>query len=243
MNYSGFEEQYLQLREKEGWLYPDEIVRLLPASSKEDPHYQKWKIRAISAEKLARYINEKGKEKGKVCLKILEVGCGNGWLSNRMANLDPTMVVGMDINLAELAQAQRVFGQKENLRFSYGDFSKQHELYKDFDLVIFSASIQYFKNPEEILNKAMNCLKENGEIHINDSFFYRDHQVMSAIKRSKEYFCKMGFDEMQAWYFHHSIGKLRGFKYQLLYDPANLINKIFSSGPFPWIMIKKNACC
>src|SRR5690349_20595517 len=141
---SAFEEQYLQLRKKEGWLYPDEKVALLPETFKEDPHYQDWKIRAISAGRLTRYINEKGKDKEKECLKILEVGCGNGWLSNRMAGIDQTMVVGMDINLAELAQAQRVFGQRENLRFSYGDFSKQHHLYKEFDFVIFSASIQYF---------------------------------------------------------------------------------------------------
>ena len=70
-----FETLYLQLREKEGRVYPDEHVALLPDVSTTHPHYKEWLVRQESSQKLLRWLKKKKKP-----LDILEIGCGNGWL-------------------------------------------------------------------------------------------------------------------------------------------------------------------
>jgi 2-polyprenyl-3-methyl-5-hydroxy-6-metoxy-1,4-benzoquinol methylase len=75
-----FERLYIALREQEQRLYTDEQVRQLPDIDPSHLHYKEWKIRKHSAERLISYLNKKKRR-----LNILEIGCGNGWLSAQLA--------------------------------------------------------------------------------------------------------------------------------------------------------------
>jgi len=227
-----FEQQYLSLRNREGRLLPDDAVRLLPLIAKGHPLENEWKIRKFSSEKLANYFAQKKRP-----LKILEVGCGNGWLSHRLSSIKNASVVGLDINNAELEQAKRVF-QNQNLQFVFGDIRFDFPAEK-FDLILFAASIQYFPSLGEIINASFNHLWAGGEIHILDTHFYETTELAEARKRSKQYFDEQGFPAMDGFYFHHLKEGLEPYSFSLLFDPNSIKNKILKQSPFPWIRIKK----
>src|SRR5258708_4522573 len=91
-----------------------------------------------SSERLITYLEKKHKP-----LRILEVGCGNGWLSAKLSNIPNTRVTGLDINQVEIEQAQRVF-KIDNLDFIYDSFNESTFENENFDVIIFAASLQYF---------------------------------------------------------------------------------------------------
>jgi SAM-dependent methyltransferase len=229
----GFENLYIASRKKEIRVYTDEQVEHLPLISHSHIHYREWQIRKRSATRLFSYLGNKNKP-----LLILEAGCGNGWLSARLAAIRESNVTGTDINKTELEQAMRLFGNKPNLKFTAGDI-REIRFEKKFDTIIFAASIQYFSSFENIIQQALSLLNETGEIHIIDSYFYKADELEFAKERSLIYYQSIGFEAMAEYYFHHSIDSLKLFNHKLLFDPAALKNKFFGNkDPFPWIRIK-----
>jgi ubiquinone/menaquinone biosynthesis C-methylase UbiE len=215
-------ELYIALREKEGRLVSDEELLKLPEVNAFNIHLKEWRIRKKSCDELLNYIAKKNRP-----LKILEIGCGNGWLSNRMASIPNTEVTGLDINNFELKQAEKVFAGRTNVSFVSGDIRDGVLGYHRFDLIIFAASVQYFPSLIEIISYAEKLLEVNGEIYITDSMFYNQREIENAKARSVCYFNKIGFPEMSAWYYHHLITDLESFNYKILYKPGNLFKKLF----------------
>ncbi|MFA6085047.1 class I SAM-dependent methyltransferase [Mucilaginibacter sp.] len=228
-----FERLYITLRKQEQRLYTDEQVTQLPNIDALHVHYNEWKIRKHSANRLIGYLSKK-----KRALNILEIGCGNGWLSAQLAKIKGANVIGQDINRVEIDQAKRVF-HKNNLQFFCEDFNA--ERFKDlrFDVIIFAASVQYFPSLKQILNHALNCLSAGGEIHLIDTNFYNHSNIDSAKERTLVYYTKMGCPELAAYYFHHLLDDLKGFDHQILANPNTIINKLLKGNPFYWISIKK----
>src|SRR5450755_2113584 len=174
-----FEKKYIEIRCIENRLYSDEEVSHLPDISPEHLHYREWKIRKKSSLKLISYLASKKKR-----LQILEVGCGNGWLSHALAAIPGANVIGLDINFTELQQAANVFNDDRNLKFVYGDIYSGVLLETIFDIIIFPASVQYFNSFKKILGFCMEQIQPSGEIHILDSPFYRSTEIAAAEKRS-----------------------------------------------------------
>jgi ubiquinone/menaquinone biosynthesis C-methylase UbiE len=231
-----FEKLYIFLRKKEGRVSTEKEIRKLPEVSKDHPHFQEWKIRKKSCDGLLKYV----KQKGHIC-NILEIGCGNGWLSAKLSQATRGEVTGIDINRIELKQAKKVFASKRNLNFIAGDIRSGILRDKKFDLIVFAASIQYFKSLKEIINTSLQYLTLQGEIHILDSHFYLPEKIFPARQRTKKYFAEIGLPEMSHYYFHHSIRELQSFNYKILYNPHSWLNKIsFRKPPFHWIIIKNH---
>ena len=230
---SVFERDYITLRWKEKRIYSDAELMQLPEISDEHPCYAEWQLRRQSAERLKEYIAAKSAPQ-----KILEIGCGNGWLSHLMAKIPRTRVTGCDINFTELQQAARVFGHLPNLRFVYG--SVNTEIFGDvqYDCIVCAASIQYFPCLHALMQDILPLLKPGGEIHIVDSPFYAPEEKAEAYERSKAYYTSLGFPEMAKQYFHHTHDELTAFNPTMLYKPSRW-KKIFSRqvNPFPWIRI------
>jgi SAM-dependent methyltransferase len=230
-----FESAYVDLRIAEKRMYSDEEVAWLPEVDEEHVHKKEWDIRKSSCTKLIRYLGNKRRP-----LKILEVGCGNGWLSYQLSQIPDSNVTGLDINLIELQQAERVFAGIPNLGFIYNDLASVSIGFKEFDAVVFAASIQYFHSFKDIIETVLDKLNNKGEIHLLDSHFYFETEVEEARQRSHEYFLARGFDCMDKFYFHHSLKELDGFKYSILYNPHSIVNKVLRKrNPFYWICIKK----
>jgi ubiquinone/menaquinone biosynthesis C-methylase UbiE len=230
VDYKNFEEPYISLRRKEGRLYTDEELKRLPQVSATHPLKKEWQIRKESCQRLVNFLSKKRKP-----LQILEVGCGNGWLCNRLSAIATTIVTGLDINELELSQAKRVF---PSITFLHGDL-RDGITNEKYDAIIFAASLQYFPSVNEILTCCIVHLNSGGEIHIIDTNFYSKEEMKNAESRSDDYFSSAGFPQMATYYFHHSASALEGFHYKFMFQPRNLLNRFFRRTPFPWICIKK----
>ena len=228
-----FEQLYLALRQKEGRIYKDEEVSLLPYISNTHPQYDEWKIRTRSFKKLLDYIKHRP-----VGLSILEVGCGNGWLAARLAAAK-AIVTGIDINKTELEQAERVFHKQAGLNFKYGELRNGVLGDEKFAMIIFAASVQYFSPLKEIIDQAIKHLEPGGEIHILDSRFYSQDELMAARQRTKDYYDSLGFPQMANHYYHHSMKALDQYNYTILRDPYSWKNKLpGAKNPFYWVVLK-----
>jgi SAM-dependent methyltransferase len=227
-----FADQYYELRKFENRVYSDEELLQLPGLIAH-PLVTEWRIRKNSFDRLFKYLSQK-----KTALQVLEIGCGNGWVSAGLAKIKDITVTGLDVNAKELEQAQRVFGARSNLKFIIGDIRDGILEDKIFDTIIFAASIQYFPL-REIITTALGKLSLQGEIHILDSHFYKQPDIDKARLSTKNYFEKIGFAGMEQFYFHHSIDDLKKFNYHFNYDPMAWINRLaVHKNPFYHVVIK-----
>jgi len=147
-------------------------------------------------------------------------------------------VAGTDINLTELSQAKRVFGHVENLEFFNGGISQETINGEEFDIIVFAASIQYFRSFEEIVSKALRLLEPTGEIHILDSFFYRSSELETARRRTAEYYESIQSPEMTKHYFHRCVDELKPYHHHIFYNPYSFTHRFTkNNSPFHWICI------
>ena len=229
---TAFGDLYIDVRNQEKRVLTDCQVMFLPDIEPTHVHYKEWQVRKRSAKRLIDYLKEKSKP-----LNILEIGCGNGWLSSMLLTIKGSKVTGIDVNEPEIMQAKRLF-KNERLDFICAGFDPQMFSDQKFDVILFAASIQYFPSIKNILQDALSCLNRNGEIHIIDTNFYSPNQVEGAARRTEQYYSEMGYPEMAAYYFHHTVNDLKPFNYQLLFNPHRLVNKISKKDPFYWVAVK-----
>jgi ubiquinone/menaquinone biosynthesis C-methylase UbiE len=230
-----FSDLYEALREKEGRVYSDEELKNLPEISKQHPHFREWQIRKKSALALFHFLKEK-----QVPLNILEIGCGNGWLSHLLSQLPNSKVLGCDPGNLEILQAKRVFSSVPNIEFLNLPFSSDTLSEFKFDTIVLAASIQYFESFSEVVNTALRLLSSGGEIHIIDTPFYTDSDVKQSEENSERHFKQLGFPDMKAFYFRHTLKELRLFNHKFLYHPRKLFLRLhLQNRPFPWVCISK----
>ena len=230
-----FEKHYTKLRQHEGRLYSIGEVRRLPAFAGQAPLQKEWQVRARSSKKLIEHLRNQSNR------KILEVGCGNGWLMNTIQVALNADCCGIDVNETELLQGVEAFGMNERLTFFYADILS--DLFNDpiADAIIVASAIQYFPDPQKLIQKLLTLLSPGGQIHIIDSPFY-DHQIVPvARRRSQRYFQHSGSPEMSERYFHHSWEVLSTFKYRIVHNPKAILNRVLrplnNNSPFPWVVI------
>ncbi|WP_431210721.1 hypothetical protein ACQ86N_32840 [Puia sp. P3] len=72
-----FEKKYILIRTLENRLYTDDELAKLPEISATHTHHKEWQIRKNSCQRLVRYLSTRRRSP-----EILEIGCGNGWLSH-----------------------------------------------------------------------------------------------------------------------------------------------------------------
>jgi SAM-dependent methyltransferase len=228
---------YLQMRAKEGRLYTDETVARLPAVPHTHPLWSEWRARADSASRLMAYLTRLPQP-----LTILDLGCGNGWLSNRLTAAG--RVLGLDRNPVELAQAARVFADNPRLRFVNADIFAAPLPAGSVDVVVIASALQYFADALELIRCLLRLVMPRGEIHILDSLLYAPAEVAEARARSQAYYAALGVPEMGAHYHHHTLASLSEFKPTMLYRPQSLAARLrrrlgLPASPFPWVRLCK----
>ncbi|MEZ7901661.1 MAG: methyltransferase domain-containing protein [Flavobacteriales bacterium] len=225
-----FERLYLETRNSESRVLIDEEVKLLPLTDFNYKLHAEWNLRKQTSDRFLYYLNKK------TFKTILDIGCGNGWFTNLLAqsNLD-SKVIGIDINKVELEQASIIFNS-DNLQFLYFDIFDDLSLFDSkFDLITLNASAQYFPDFENLQGRIKQFLTPKGEIHILDSPFYKKQEIAQAKERTKQYYKSLGSEELSDFYHHHSYSELNDF--EIFYRPLKglkrrILNK--KESPFYW---------
>ena len=123
-------------------------------------------------------------------LKLLDVGCGTGWLLDNLSKQRPVEYYGIDIseNMLEKAKSKQIKGAE----FTLG---KSHKLpYADetFDIVTCVQSFHHYQNQEESMKEAYRVLKNGGLYIISDTGIggiggWFDNNILFKILKSGDY--------------------------------------------------------
>ncbi|OUL29863.1 SAM-dependent methyltransferase [Nostoc sp. T09] len=120
-------------------------------------HHHTYLIKPLM-EMITAYEGIQNKEK----LRILDIGCGNGSLSNLIAQ-QGYEVVGIEESESGFEFASRSF---PNCQFILGSIYNLPylELGGKFDIVIAAEVIEHLFSPRELVRNAKKCLKPNGSL-------------------------------------------------------------------------------
>ncbi len=233
-----FENLYLKVRTKEKRIYSDEEVKLLPYASKLNPHQDEWALKAKSFLRFKKYLSHK-----KSKLNILDLGSGNGWFTGQLAKEFDNNYYCLDVNLLELEQAARVF-KYANIKFIYSDIFTTALPAGVFDIIIINSSLQYFQNISALMKELLFISKPYGEIHIIDTPFYDQQELMHVKNKTLKHYQTLGIPEMAKHYFHHTTNELKYLRHSFLYNPKTCKNKLFDlffekDSPFFWILVTR----
>lgn len=229
-----FESIYASVRQAEGRILSDEEVIRLPQGDGLK-HEAEWRVRALGRDRLVQALNTRG-----LGLHILEVGCGNGWLSAQL-HRGGHQVLGIDRFTLELRQAARVFhGGPE---FARADLFCDSIPKATFDAIVFAASIPYFPDLPATIRRAKALLRDGGEVHVLESMLYTDEGARSAAEsRTMAYYERLGYPEMAKSYRAHRLKDLLAFDAaRILHRPERLSrwSRVLGrlASPFTYVVI------
>ena len=235
-DYHRKEQLYMDVRRREGRVPTDEGLLELPHVKTPPALAKEWRWRKRSLERLDTYLK---KQYGQPPIRLLDLGCGNGWMSNQLALQPEREIWAVDLNEAELLQGSRVF-QKENLHFVYADVLEGVLPERHFDVIVLAASVQYFSDLKQLVEVLRTLLKPQGSIHIVDSHFYADlKSAREAQQRTSAYYQQAGVPEMASFYHHHLWEDAKALGAKNLNQRADvyLLQRCGYYGPFPWLVI------
>lgn len=224
---------------REHRIYSDAEVKALPRTFAYNRHIEEWKLREKSLKRFQKYLEKKEKTP----LKVLDIGCGNGWFSSQLAQYEHIQVDGVDVSMFLLEQATRVF-QAPNIRFFYGDVFEDIFPPDTYDLVILNDVIQFFPDLVELLNRCEYFGTEQVEIHIIDSHLYTPGKTEAEIVATRDFYTELRSEDILPYINYHQKDQLEIFRTDYLYKPMAL-SKMFSNKPKfknfdrPWIRIRK----
>lgn len=183
-------------------------------NSKADMYEEKGLVQKNTAEMLVKMANIW------VLEDILDVGCGPGGVTARMAGMTRGSVVGLDISSAMIDEARKKYADQANLSFRVGnadDMGYQEE----FDLIFSNSAFQWFTNPERSVHSCFRALRPGGRIAVqapasdnycpvfinalneavkdpmNEAFFEHFHNPFYMRERPEQYrdlFAEAGFE-------------------------------------------------
>jgi ubiquinone/menaquinone biosynthesis C-methylase UbiE len=125
-------------------------------------------VRNLTAQALAIWPQEQPLFARYAPRSILDLGCGTGEITSRLAALFPeATAVGVDIIDAHLALASdRYASVGDRLRFEHGDAFELAFSEDTFDLTVCRHMLQAVPEPERVLAEMVRVTKPGGYLHI-----------------------------------------------------------------------------
>lgn len=171
--YRQFLQDYETIREQEGRRSKDPgFYGALPFKDLGRRFEDQWSIRAHSFRALVKHVLEtEERTRGKLC--VADLGAGNGWLSYRLAERGhEAMAVDLSISSWDGLGARSYYSVAfECLRAEFDSLPLGS---RQFDLVIYNASIHYSSDYARTLQEGFRVLKTDGKLVIMDSPIYQD---------------------------------------------------------------------
>ena len=207
--------QYDALRLQEGWAseHP-EFYAHLPQCDVTGRHIEEWRLRAKSFQVVQAWLEKFADGRA---LRILEVGAGSGWMSQKLGTRHE--VLACDVNagrhgLGALPATQRCFMavQAELTALPLADHA--------FDLIIANASLHYASEADLFFDQACRVLRPSGRLLVMDSPVYPEAAARAAAHaRTRAYYARAGFPELAQNYsglFAAQFENRRDFRFSRL---------------------------
>ncbi|MEZ6150012.1 MAG: class I SAM-dependent methyltransferase [Pirellulaceae bacterium] len=141
--------------------------------------------------------------------RVVDIGCGLGGRTCSLASHGVRQVVGVDINRAEVVQAQELLlrlgnnEMRDKIRFQTVSEFKTSSNEESFDIALLVDSLEHVTNPIEILNQAHSMLRPGGACYFSTwgwyhhqashvgsivpipfaTVFFSDKQILDAVRR------------------------------------------------------------
>lgn len=173
VHYARFIEEYERIRNAEGrGSEGDDFYLGLPYKDSSGRNSHQWCIRARTFDCLIQKILKPRLPSG---AQILDLGAGNGWMSYRLA-LAGFRPVAVDL----LTNSRDGLGAAEHYRSYLPEFFPRFRAElaqlpfqnRQFDAVVFNASLHYADDYEAAVREALRCVKKNGLVVISDTPWY-----------------------------------------------------------------------
>ena len=172
-HYARFIADYETVRRAEGRGSPSaNYYRALPFKDLSGHFAADWAIRARSYNVLVKNVLTHLQDPLERSLRIIDLGAGNGWLSNRLAAQgDRVIAVDLLVNDQDGLGAWKYYDQSFTL--VQAEYNHLPIMDRYADAVIFNASFHYSEDYAKTLAEALRVLSKEGRIVIMDSPVYR----------------------------------------------------------------------
>ena len=185
-HYARFIRDYETIRRSEGrGSTSEKYYRALPFKDLSGRHKADWRIRARSFSVLVNKVLTRLQDPLERSLKILDLGAGNGWLSNRLAAQgDRVFAVDLLINDLDGLGAWKYY--EHTFTPLQAEFNHLPIADHFADAVIFNASFHYSETYAETLKEALRVLSKQGRVVIMDSPVYRRGESGKQMVKERE---------------------------------------------------------
>ena len=178
--YARFIRDYETIRRSEGRGSADEsYYRTLPFHAASD-----WKIRAASFNAFVKHLIIPIEKTGKP-VRILDMGAGNGWLSNRLAARGHD-VAAIDLTINDFDGLGCFRFYESTFMPVQAEFDHLPFPDRSVDIILFNASLHYSVDYEQTLRESLRTLGVEGKLVVLDSPVYRDAGSGSSMVRERE---------------------------------------------------------
>jgi SAM-dependent methyltransferase len=180
-----FVSQYRAIRERDGYRQDTAAYyRALPEVPTDDRQFVVWQVRRESFERLRKLLLSRFRSDAPT---ILDLGAGNGWLSNRLAEAGcrPVAVDVLDDDLDGLGACRHYDVTFPRVQ---ADFDDLPFAARQFDAVIFNGSLHYAPDVSATLARAGTLLVRGGMLAVVDSPAFvceADGELMCARNRQR----------------------------------------------------------
>ena len=186
LDYRQFIQEYEAVRSAEGRGSTDPAYyRELPFKDLSGRFSSDWKIRSQSYRALLHTVVAPLEKEAKRSLKILDLGAGNGWLSNRLAQRGH-LAAAVDLQTNTMDGLGAYINYEAGFVTIQSDFHSLPFVENQVDLAIFNASLHYSTSYTASLCEALRVVRPGGQIVILDSPIYRDSRSGEEMVRERE---------------------------------------------------------
>ena len=117
----------------------------------------------------------------KECGTILDLGCGEGILQDRLCYNNYSYYVGVDYSAEAISKTLN--REDEKTRFVQADIS-DYSPGQRFDLIIFNESLYYIKDPLRIVKRYVSFLEEGGLLIVSMLVTEKNNRLWKMIEQS-----------------------------------------------------------
>ena len=174
--YSVFIDEYQHIRQAEGRGSEDpEYYRHLPYTDSSGRMSGDWRIRATSFRIFLKKVLQPLERSIGKPLKCLDMGAGNAWLSNQLAQRGH-LVAAIDLLTNDWDGLGAYLHYESTILPVQAEFDRLPFEIQQCDLVIFNASLHYSTDYMKTLKEAFRVLKPGGKIIVLDTPVYHSYE-------------------------------------------------------------------